>query len=216
MYRNHLWSPWQCDPEFVGLNLIANTQGSMVDTWRMFHLWEIAKSIRHMHGSVAEMGVFRGGSLYMLSRVLRKETRIEGYDTFTGMPDNKHESDSHKAGDFKTTSLEDVQRFIGKDYGNVKLIPGFFPDSVVNKFKRSYSLVHIDCDIYKSVMDCCEFFYPNMCDGGVMVFDDYGFDSCKGAKLAVDEFFADKNDRPIYLSSGQAIVFRKKKGRLWL
>ncbi len=39
-----------------------------------------------------------------------------------------------------------------------------------------------------------------------MVFDDYGFESCPGAKQAVDEFFADKNERPWYLPTGQCVV----------
>jgi O-methyltransferase len=39
-----------------------------------------------------------------------------------------------------------------------------------------------------------------------MVFDDYGFLTCPGAKKAVDEFFSDKREYPCYLPTGQAIV----------
>lgn len=49
--------------------------------------------------------------------------------------------------------------------------------------------------------------------GGVMVFDDYGFPSCPGAKKAVDEFFKSKIETPIYLPTGQCLVF-KVLGRL--
>jgi O-methyltransferase len=47
-----------------------------------------------------------------------------------------------------------------------------------------------------------------MIPGGVMVFDDYGFPSCKGAKKAVDEFFKEKPDIGLYLQTGQYIVIR--------
>ena len=41
-----------------------------------------------------------------------------------------------------------------------------------------------------------------------MVFDEYGFLSCPGAKKAVDQFFQDKTETPIYLETGQTIVQR--------
>ena len=41
-----------------------------------------------------------------------------------------------------------------------------------------------------------------------MVFDDYGFASCPGARKAVDEFFNDKPERPLVLPTAQAIVMR--------
>ena len=44
-----------------------------------------------------------------------------------------------------------------------------------------------------------------MVTGGIMIFDDYGFPACRGGeKDAVDEFFADKEERPITLPTGQA------------
>jgi O-methyltransferase len=41
-----------------------------------------------------------------------------------------------------------------------------------------------------------------------MLFDDYGFWSCPGARQAVDEFFADKPEAPFALPTGQALVAR--------
>ena len=40
-----------------------------------------------------------------------------------------------------------------------------------------------------------------------MIFDDYGFPTCPGARQAVDEFFADKREVPFVLPTGQAVVF---------
>jgi len=42
-----------------------------------------------------------------------------------------------------------------------------------------------------------------------MVFDDYGFPTCRGAKAAVDEFFRDKRDCPVYLTTGQCFVLKR-------
>jgi O-methyltransferase len=41
-----------------------------------------------------------------------------------------------------------------------------------------------------------------------MIFDDYGFPSCPGARAAVDEFFRGAAAVPLVLSTGQAVVFK--------
>lgn len=48
-----------------------------------------------------------------------------------------------------------------------------------------------------------------------MIFDDYGFASCPGARMAVDEFFRDKPDRPCYLPTGQCVVSRVGEPSRW-
>ncbi len=60
----------------------------------------------------------------------------------------------------------------------------------------------------KSVLDCCTFIYPRLTKGGFLIFDDYGFPTCTGARQAVDTYFADKQAVPLILSTGQAIVFK--------
>jgi hypothetical protein len=49
-----------------------------------------------------------------------------------------------------------------------------------------------------------------MVKDGIMIFDDYGFDTCHGARQAVDEFFADKPEHAFYLPSGQCFVVRER------
>jgi O-methyltransferase len=69
------------------------------------------------------------------------------------------------------------------------------------------AFAHVDVDIYQSVLDCCRFIMPRMLRGGFVVFDDYGFPSCPGARQAVDGFFRDRPERPLMLPTGQAVVF---------
>ena len=44
--------------------------------------------------------------------------------------------------------------------------------------------------------------------GGVIVCDDYDFDSCTGATKAVVQFFADKKEDILSLSSGVAFLIK--------
>ena len=69
--------------------------------------------------------------------------------------------------------------------------------------RRGYNTLAIDLDLYEGVRDSLGFFYPRMAPGGVIVLDDYGFASCPGARAAADEFFDDKPERLLALSTAQ-------------
>ena len=91
---------------------------------------------------------------------------------------------------------------------NVNFYPGFFPATAAPVQQNSFCFVHIDVDIYQSVIDCCVFYYPRLPAGGALVFDAYGDLSCPGARQAVEEFFAERPEQPRYLPTGQCLVVR--------
>ena len=70
------------------------------------------------------------------------------------------------------------------------------------------ALAHIDVAVYFSIRDSLDFIWPRLSRGGFIVFDDYGFATCPGARQAVDEFFAPLPIRPLSLPTGQAVVFK--------
>jgi O-methyltransferase len=198
---------WDDDPAF---NVVYDQMRdhTLVDRTRCFMLYQFALQALYLDGDAAEIGVFRGGTAKLLAKVLsgsRKTFHL--FDTFSGMPSTDPSKDIHREGDFAETSLEGVMAYLS-DCWNVKFYPGFFPDSANEVREGKFCFVHIDVDIFKSVLDCCSFFYPRMSSGGLMVFDDYGFLSCPGAKEAVDEFFRDKPERAYYLPTGQCLVVR--------
>jgi hypothetical protein len=109
------------------------------------------------------------------------------FDTFEGMPETS-EFDIHRQGDFADTSLESVNEYL-QGY-NVHFWPGLFPDSArLLPDDTEFVLVHVDVDLYTSTKAACEFFWPRLVEGGIMVFDDYNGPRCPGANKAVDEFF---------------------------
>lgn len=132
---------------------------------------------------------------------------IHLFDTFEGLPEVDIAKDMHRMGDFADTSLEDVKSFL---YGlrNLNFYQGLFPTTASPVKSSKFCMVHSDVDIYLSVKASCEFFYPRLVPCGAMVFDDYGLSSCPGVISAVDEFFADKPERPIHMECGQCIVIK--------
>jgi O-methyltransferase len=198
---------WNDDLEFN--EILKTIEYTLVDRARCYMLFQFAKQCAKLQGDVAEVGVYKGGTarLTALTLASRAPKALHLFDTFEGMPLTDTTVDHHRKGDFADTSLDSVRRQL-KGCGDVRFYKGFFPDTAGPIENSRFCLVHVDADIYQSVKDCCTFFYPRLESGGVMVFDDYGFPSCPGARKAVDEFFADKPDFPVYLPSGQCVVVR--------
>jgi O-methyltransferase len=104
-------------------------------------------------------------------------------------------------------SLEDVREYVG--YAELTIyFKGLFEEVLPNLPENQFSFVHVDCDLYKSVITVCRYIYDRVNSRGLILFDDYGFKGEPGVKLAVDEFFTDKPEKPFYLPTGQALVFK--------
>ena len=174
---------------------------------RLQVLHQFACATTHLPGDGAEVGVYRGGTAYLLAALFApQERRLHLFDTFTGIPPVADGIDLHRPGDFADTNLATVQRFL-EEFANVTFHPGIFPESVTHECTQAgYSFVHVDADMYRSVYDCCAFFYPRLIPGGMLLFDDYGFPSCPGVKMGADEYFSDKRHKPVYLPTGQALI----------
>jgi len=170
-------------------------------------LVQAAAAVRHLPGAAAEVGVYKGGSLVLIAGVLREKV-VYGIDTFSGMPEPL-ERDKHLAGLFGDTSVEGVMQTIAAfGYENVRLIAGLFP-AVVADLDETFSFVHVDCDLYTSVRDCCAYFWPRLVPGGIMIFDDYVTKDCPGAREATDEFVKHTQPSKAFLhGSGQYVVVK--------
>ncbi len=143
----------------------------------------------------------------VFKKIIGQPVKLRLFGTFEGMPEADTEKDFHQEGDFSNTNLEQVQIDVT---GGEKTIfhKGFIPATFTGLEDKKLIVAHVDVDIYQSVVDCCKFIYDRLLDGGFIVFDDYGFPSCPGAREAVDNFFVDKPEIPLVLSSGQAIAIK--------
>ncbi len=161
-------------------------------------------------GSVFETGTYRGGTALMLRQeieALPERRPFFIFDSFEGMRETDAARDRHRPGDLSDTSLEHVQSVVGTpDFITYK--KGWVPETFVGLEDQRIAFAHVDVDLYASVLGSCEFIFPRLIAGGVIVFDDYGFPNNPGARSAVNEFFADARETPIVLSGGQAFVMK--------
>ncbi|MEW6676864.1 MAG: TylF/MycF/NovP-related O-methyltransferase [Pseudomonadota bacterium] len=207
-----IFSPWLGYGEFAKV-IAAVGKHSLVSSDRLWVLHCLARQFSHRQGSFWECGVYKGGTAALLADILGGTEaseyghRLRLFDTFAGMPETDPSKDQHRRGDFADTSLEAVRSLVGTR-SFVSYHPGFIPESFAGLEDEAIVFAHVDVDIYRSVMDCCDFIYPRLLEGGVMIFDDYGFRSCPGARAAVDTFFENKPEVPLVLPTGQALVFK--------
>ena len=219
VYQSELfYAPWKADGNFLK-KFQSVTRHSLLAAPRCWILFCAIKQALSISGELWECGVYRGGTAFLLkslrddflkSRVLTAKSEhtktVRLFDSFKGMPQTDDLKDVHKAGDFADTSLESVRALVGTDA--VEYHQGFIPETFEGLQVDQISFAHIDLDLHDAIMESCRFIYPRLAKGGVIVFDDYGFPSCPGARIAVDDFFLDKPEFPMVLPTGQAIVHK--------
>ncbi len=178
-----------------------------VGRYKGYIISRFAQSCSALEGDMAEVGVYRGGSAFLLAKLVPNKT-WHLFDTFDGIYkiNPKHDDDEFK-GSFRSTSLKKVQDVLC-DCKNVEFYPGWFPDTADPVEDKTFSFVHADADVFPSTRDICKFFYPRLVKHGMIIFDDYGYHGTPGAKKAVDQFFNDKPENPIVIMGGQAIIIK--------
>lgn len=175
--------------------------------WTLKQLLRLTSSVP---GHTAECGVYYGAGSYLIcqANASMQPLKIHHlFDSFEGLsaPSTAVDGGHWKTGDMKC-SMESVQsRLIGY---KTRFHKGWIPTTFHDVIDEMFSFVHIDVDLFQPTKDSVEFFYPRMSAGGIMLFDDYGFDTCPGATKAIDEFFSDKAEKPVSLSSGGAFIIK--------
>lgn len=155
-------------------------------------------------------------------RSIKQDRKIIGFDTFGGFPavldyrdrpmfftellrqnlitQEHFEKARERTKNFTDESHLSTEYFmdvgslfnLAADYKNIELVKGSFQDTLP-KYKEDIALLFIDCDLYKSYLECLNNLYDQIVIGGIVVFDEYYSHKYPGARWAVEEFFADKH-----------------------
>jgi ADP-heptose:LPS heptosyltransferase len=178
---------------------------TLLDPSRILAVIELVRlAAKQSDGEVIEMGVYRGGSAAAIAWMLRRsglERTVHLCDTFGGMPASMG-FDTHEEFDFADTSVATVSGALAHFLPGFpfQFHPGLFSETLPGMRADHFCFAHIDADLYQSVREACEYAYPRMARGGIMLFDDYAAPSCPGAMKAVDDFFRDKVEKPTPVS----------------
>ncbi len=123
------------------------------------------------------------------------------------MPDTDTQDESYFRQGHFAAQAEEVKLYL-KSYSDVDIYKGLFQDTRFNIENGRFSLVHLDVDIYQSAIECLEFFFHRVVQGGVILSHDYT--TSKGVRKAFDEFFKDKAEGIIELAGTQYCMVWKR------
>jgi len=145
---------------------------------------------------VIEFGSYKGGNALFMAVVLREiapEAKVYALDTFEGMPTTDSSIDAHQKGNFSDASLSDLTACIDKlDLTNLIPVQGLFQQTFPKMKDQKFGMAHIDADIYSAVKYAQDAVWPQMIEGGYVVYDDAEISSCIGATQAVEELIMEK------------------------
>lgn len=195
------------DKEFISLfkSLVRGENFHALD--RKFVLSQLLNVVASVPGDTVECGVFEGASSYLICRRTRglgKDHHV--FDSFEGVSQPGDLDGSHWEKGSLSCGIDAVAGRL-QEFPFARLYKGWIPARFGEVADRRFCFVHIDVDLYQPTADALKFFYERMSPGGLMLFDDYGFTTCPGARRAVDEFLADKKQVLVHLPTGQAFVF---------
>ena len=169
---------------------------SMLDRFRARRLWDLALEASVLDGDFIECGAYRGGTSCLLGLFIKElglHKRIFILDSFAGMPapDPRRDQSHFDAGVLASDLDECRARIRELELDDVAIVvPGWFAQTLPGlPTSATYSLVHLDCDLYASTKVCLDALYPKLSDGGLVIFDDYLIRS-PGERMAAQEHVA--------------------------
>ena len=189
------------------------------DLSRFLAHYELFKLAADKPGSIIEVGVYRGASLFTWSKLLETfcpadRTRlVYGFDHFMGLVNHSSE-DKGKAGrsapgkERWKAPVEHVRELVDlhNDDGmiagveRVRLIEGdvleTLPRFVTDNPGLRVSLLHLDADLHDPTRAALDFVYPLLVPGGIVCIDEYGMVPWEGEASAVDRFLDTLERRP--------------------
>jgi len=181
---------------------------------------EIYKNILNVHGSILDLGVNAGQSLFTWAQLssiwepLNYTRQIIGFDSFEGIPSVKDidragpsPSEHATVGGFSYSNLELLNQGIGAYDSNrflshipkVELIKGditqTLPQYIIEHPHLVVSLLHIDVDVYDPTYIALKHVVPLMPKGSVIVFDEVNQIPYPGETQAVKDVIGLSNLR---------------------
>lgn len=207
------YSPWENDEAFI--TTYDKIKGhTLVDIYRCYELWDIARQVARLRGDVIEVGVWKGGTgaLIAAASAANAESTVYLCDTFEGVVKAGENDTNYKGGEHADTSEQLVTNLLEElKLKNVSICKGIFPDDHKDQFSGlSFKFSHIDVDTYASAKDIFDFVWPRTVTGGAVAFDDYGIWGCEGVTKLVNEMQIADGFK-IYNINGHSVIIKLGK-----
>jgi hypothetical protein len=142
-----------------------------------------------LKGHYVEFGTFWGASFFRAYHFLKGwlTGRFYAFDSFEGLSRPLPQEVEFTGQDFyegayvcNVRSFETIARLVGMDAERLRVVEGFYGDTVVGKLPSDYGLdagsiavCAIDCDLFEPTLQVLEFVTPLLAQGAALYFDDW-------------------------------------------
>ncbi len=208
------YAPWNLDSAFIKIYEQCRTH-TLVDIYRCYDLWSAAgEAAKLERGDLLEVGVWRGGTGALIAAQSAQRipsARVFLCDTFTGVVKTGAQDTIYKDGMHADTSAEIVEQLLARlGLKNAVVLKGIFPEETAARVQdRVFRFCHIDVDVYQSSKDICEWLWPRLVSGGLVVFDDYGMRGTEGVQRFVNEWRGREDLIFFYNLNGHAVFVKR-------
>lgn len=154
-----------------------------------------------------------------------EDCEFHAFDSFGGLPATSNDDGYFEAGTFTTSEtdfLKIIKRRTGENLPSSSLHKGFYSESLTEDLQQSLpkaGLIHVDVDLYSSTIELFNFIKPLLCDGSIVLFDDWycfprGVEGGEG--LAMEHFLENNSDIELvpwkaYSTFGQSFFIKISK-----
>lgn len=208
------YAPWNLDERF---SLLYNSisHATYVDKYRCHELWRlVGQSAKLPAGSLLEVGSWRGGTGAIIAGAALHfglSDPVYLCDTFRGVVKAGPKDPVYRGGEHADTSREQVEGLLLDVLGRngVRVLAGIFPEeSAAGVEDDRLRFCHVHVDVYDSARDVTEWAWKRLLPGGIVVYDDFGFQGCDGVTRFIEET-ARQDDRMVVSSlSGHAVSIK--------
>lgn len=189
---------------------------TLLDPFRLENNLKLLEESLKVEGDIVECGCYKGGNAILMALKLKElgvKRKIVLFDSFEGLPEPSEVHDAgYKTGQF-SASFEELKSNIIKleleEYFDLQ--KGWFNSTVPAYISKNndlkIALLHIDCDLFTSTMDCFPALFKKLSPNGIAIFDDFN-DGGMGEKTAVLQTLSKNFD--IYMGPApQAYIYNK-------
>lgn len=227
-FSNLLPGNWTIAQRLVAPSLEERAKGkdwpltaeSMIGLDRMNQFHEALDTVRleKIEGDIVETGIWRGGAIIFAASYLKvyglSSKKVFGCDSFEGLPKPDPDypidaGDIHHTINILGVSLPEVVSNLvkyGVDPQDVKLVKGWFKDTLPQLDVEAISILRLDGDMYSSTIQSLNALYHKVTNGGYVIIDDW---CLEGARKALEDFFSPKSLPIIIDIDGTGAYFRK-------
>lgn len=201
-------------------------------------LYELFKETIHMPGSIADFGVFMGGSTFTWYHLLEtflpgeRMKKIYAFDHFKGYASFSNEDsdqnwvkEKHGGNLLDTVNKNMISELIVA-HNSISYLPGVerivmvdgdinetVPEFVKNNMGLRFSIINLDVNLYEPTKVILEHFYKLLLPGGIIMFSGYTAPPWEGEAQAIEKYFKGKKVeiKKLHFSPYPRVYFKKEE-----